>query len=43
MTPTSSNTFVYNRYGDVVSESLSVNGQEVNKVTYAYTYNYYVD
>ena len=42
MTPVSSNTFTYNRYGDVASESLTVNGQEVNKITYTYCYNYYV-
>jgi len=43
MTADSSNTFAYNRYGDVTKEALTVNGQEVSKVTYTYTYNYYVD
>lgn len=43
MTTGSSNTFAYNQYGDVSNESLTVNGQEVYKATYTYSYNYFVD
>ena len=40
MTNTSSNTFAYNQHGDISNETLTVNGTEVYKANYTYTYNY---
>lgn len=42
MTANSSNTFAYNQFGDLSNETLTIDGVEVYKATYTYTYNYFV-
>lgn len=43
ITVNSSNAFTYNQYGDLSTETLTVNGAEVYKANYTYDYNYFVD
>lgn len=43
VTRNSANVFAYNQYGDVSNETLTANGEEVYKISYAYDYNFSVN